>query len=108
MQWKSNATSGRVIASRNHRGDDLTQLTYPNGIAVDHFSHIYISNEYNDRMVCWIKDAKEGSLVVGGNRQGNESNQLAFPKDLSIDQEGNLYVVDSYNHRVQKFLLDSN
>ncbi|CAF4277236.1 unnamed protein product, partial [Adineta steineri] len=87
----------------NGQGNSLKQLSYPQGVYVDHLDQIYVTDYRNDRIMRWCEGNEAGEIVVGGNGQGNQSNQLNGPAGLSFDDEGNLYVVDHNNHRIQKY-----
>ncbi|CAF5068775.1 unnamed protein product, partial [Rotaria sp. Silwood1] len=89
-------------------GNDLTQLSGPQGVVVDQLGTVYVAEEWNNRIMRWPKGATQGSVIVGVNGSGEQSNQLDRPIGLSFDRHGNLYVVDWGNHRVQKFELQSN
>ena len=106
MKWMKNRKEGIVVAGGNGRGSQITQLSYPRGIVVDRFGHIYVSDHDNSRVMRWCEGAKEGMIIVGGNGKGQEANQLTGPYGLSLDEEGNLFVADLMNHRVQKFEID--
>ncbi len=86
--------------------NDLTQLSSPTGLVVDHLGSIFVADQNNHRIICWSKGAAQGNIVVGGNGKGNQANQLHYPSGLSFDRQGNLYVADWNNHRVQRFDID--
>ena len=92
-----------ILADGNGKGN---QFNGPSSIFIDQVYSIYVSNEYNHRIMKWIKGATEGIVVVGGNKEGQQSNQFYCPRSLSFDREGNLYVGDSRNYGIQKFKID--
>jgi sugar lactone lactonase YvrE len=103
MKWMKGAKEGIVAAGGNGRGSELTQLSFPLGVVVDHLGSVYVADWDNNRVMRWPKGAKKGIIVVGGNGEGNGSNQLNHPTGLSFDRQGNIYVADQWNHRIQKF-----
>jgi sugar lactone lactonase YvrE len=108
MKWLKDATEGIVVAGGNSKGNSLSQLSFPQGVIVDHFGQIYVADMDNHRVMRWFAGDTEGTIVVGGNGEGKEVNQLCLPAGLSFDKEGNLYVADWENNRIQKFEIDSN
>lgn len=66
---------------------------------------LYVADQWNHRVMCWLKGAKRGEVIVGGDGEGSQNNQLSRPASISIDNQGNLYVVDRDNHRIQRFEL---
>ncbi|CAF5020427.1 unnamed protein product [Rotaria sp. Silwood1] len=102
------AKQGIVVAGGQGEGNDLTQLSYPQGVVVDQLGTVYVADAGNNQIMRWPKGATQGSVIVGGNGSGEQSNQLNVPMGLSFDRHGNLYVVDNGNARVQKFELQSN
>ncbi|CAF4171433.1 unnamed protein product, partial [Adineta steineri] len=87
-------------AGGNGQGENLNQLSYPQGVIVDDLGQIYMADCWNDRIMRWCEGEEEGEIVVGGHRRGNQLNR---PMGLCFDDEENLYVVDYLNHRIQKF-----
>ncbi len=81
-----------VVAGGQGKGNDLTQLSSPTGLVVDHLGSIFVADQNNHRIICWSKGAAQGNIVVGGNGKGNQANQLHYP--------------DWNNHRVQRFDID--
>ncbi|CAF1555739.1 unnamed protein product, partial [Rotaria sp. Silwood1] len=96
------------VAGGQGQGNDLTQLSSPQGVVVDQLGTVYVADRENDQIMRWPKGATQGSVIVGRNGRGGQSNQLNWPFGLSFDRHGNLYVVDWRNHRAQKFDMDSN
>ncbi len=56
-----------IGAGGNGKGNQLNQLSSPEGIYVDDDHQcIYIADYGNDRIVEWKYDAKIGQIVAGG------------------------------------------
>ncbi|CAF3887555.1 unnamed protein product [Rotaria sp. Silwood1] len=106
-KWSSN---GITVAGGNGLGDDLNQLQFPVSIVIDHGDgSIYISDEYNSRVMKWMPDAKSGIVVAGGNGRGNESNMLNTASQILLDKkDGSLLICDQVNQRVQRWQKNSN
>jgi sugar lactone lactonase YvrE len=96
----------------NYGGDNgpaiNAQLSYPNGIAVDHAGNVYISDTLNNRVRMIAPGgtittyAGTGIAGFGGDGGAASSAQLNQPAGLAIDSAGNLYIADSYNSAVRK------
>ncbi len=72
----------------------FTDLTLPDGVAVDTAGDIYVADEKNNRML---------KLAAGSSTQ----TVLAFtglnaPEYVAVDTAGNVYVTDGNNNRVLK------
>ncbi|CAF4333975.1 unnamed protein product, partial [Rotaria magnacalcarata] len=100
MKWEEGAKEGVVVAGGQGR-NFLTQMWGPQGVVVDEFGTVYVSDSWRSRIMRWSKQAKEESVIVGGNSRGEQSNRLHIPVGLSFDRLGNLYVVDQMNNQVQ-------
>ncbi|CAF5161621.1 unnamed protein product, partial [Rotaria sp. Silwood1] len=61
------------------KGDDHTQLSYPEGVVVDQLGTVYVADRGNDRIMRWPKEATQGSVIVGGNGSGEQSTPLNEP-----------------------------
>ncbi|CAF4241859.1 unnamed protein product, partial [Adineta steineri] len=90
------------------KGSSLEQLSYPQGILVDHLSNVYVADSWNHRIMRWLAGANEGSTIAGGNGKGKETNQFHLLGGILFDRQGNLCVIDVGNNRVQKFDLNIN
>ncbi|CAF4322632.1 unnamed protein product, partial [Adineta steineri] len=92
----------KIVAGGNGEGRNLNQLSFPEGVVVDHLGQIYVADFWNDRIMRWCEGKEEGEIVVGRNGLGNHSNQLDLPMGLTFDDEENLYIVDNENDRIEK------
>ncbi|CAF1332260.1 unnamed protein product [Adineta steineri] len=100
-RWKmSEYNKGIIVAGGNGKGYKLNQLNSPTFIFVDEEQSVYVSDQFNHRVMKWRKDAKEGTIVAGGNGEGEKLNQLSSPAGVIVDDLGHLYVADWANHRV--------
>ncbi|CAF1490496.1 unnamed protein product [Adineta steineri] len=93
------------MASRNRNGQQLNQLSRPEGIFVDKQKNIFIADFENERIVEWKCNEKEGQIVAGGNKKGNGMNQLSCPTDVIVDQQDqSIIIADRWNRRVIRWL----
>ncbi|CAF2127118.1 unnamed protein product, partial [Rotaria magnacalcarata] len=74
----------------------------PKYLFVDRDHSVYVSDNYNHRVMKWVEDAKEGMVVAGGQGYGSALTQLYYPSGIFVDTLGTLYVADSLNHRVMR------
>jgi len=81
-------------------GSEPGQMVWPAGIAIDSQQHIYVSDEWNQRVSVFDT---EGNLLDEWGEEGSEEGQFNRPSGIVMDAEENLLVVDARNHRVQKF-----
>ncbi|CAF3044622.1 unnamed protein product, partial [Rotaria socialis] len=64
---------------------------------------VYVSDNWNHRVMKWVEGAKEGIVVAGGQGEGNALTQLSYPYGIFVDTLGTLYVADYGNHRVMRW-----
>ena len=82
-------------------------LNHPSTVILDADGYLFISDNYNNRIVRSGPFGFQCLLGCSGVA-GTASNQLNIPRGISFDSYGNLFVVDGGNKRVQKFLLQTN
>jgi sugar lactone lactonase YvrE len=99
------AKEGIIVADGQGKGDALTQLLCPVGLAVDQLGTIYVVDCSNHRVMRWCKGATQGIIVVGGNGPGEQSNQLYSPVGLAFDRQSNLYIGDKKTIVFKNFIL---
>ena len=85
----------QLIRQFGEKGNDLGQLSYPSGIAVDEQGRVYVNNMNGGVDVF----TSEGQYVTRvGAAEGAEGMGLA--RGLALDQKGRLHVVDVTGQRV--------
>ena len=93
---------GTLVAGARGEGRDFKHLNGPQYIFVDSNCTVYVSDQYNSRVMKWKRGAKEGAVVAGGNGQGWTTVQLSLSKGVWADGDGNVYVTDA-GHRVMRW-----
>ncbi len=84
-------------------GNSAAQLFSPEGITLDKYGNLYITDCQNHRIQMFCPGSVYGITIAGVGQIGNGSSELYYPRDVAFDSEMNLYVTDTYNYRVQKF-----
>lgn len=97
------STTGITVAGGNGAGDDLNQLHYPGGIFLDDDSNLYITDEFNHRVVKWDYGSSVGEVVAGGNGDGHGENQIPFPLQLTVDKNGTIFVCADGDYTIKKW-----
>ena len=95
VEWKSGATSGRVVAGGNGHGNGAHQLYDPVDVIVDkETDSIIIADYVNRRVVRWPRqNGTSGETIVSG---------IACV-GLTMDSNGSLYVNDETNAQVRRY-----
>lgn len=88
-----------ITAGGNGQGNDLNQLSCPNGIYVDDDQTIYIAEWSNHRIIKWKNGASSGQVVAGGNGQGNQTDQLSNPTDVLVDKGNDSIIICDYGNK---------
>ena len=86
----------------------IAQLNHPDGVMLDTFNNLYISDAYNNRVrkvsyaTGYINTIAGSIAGYSGDGGPAESAQLNSPGGLCIDKYQNLYVADIGNYRIRK------
>ncbi len=90
------------------------ELYWPEGVAVDKASNIYIADTYNNRIrkvtaVTGIIVTVAGNGTAGYNGDGiaATSAEVNYPGALTVDTAGNIYIADTGNNRVRKVTVST-
>ncbi len=84
------------------------QLNQPEGVAVDGFGNVYITDSLNHRIRKVTQGvittvAGNGTLGFSGDGGPATAAQLSVPQGgLAIDADGNLYIADTFNWRIRE------
>lgn len=92
-----------IAAGGNGIGSNLNQLHLPSSVCVDSQGNIFITDQFNNRVVKWVNNGLQGTIVAGGNGSGSALNQLNSPYGIFVHTNGDLYIGDNQNHRVVKW-----
>jgi hypothetical protein len=105
--WNPNGITAAGRTGINGNASYL--LNSPNGVAVDSFNAVFISDQFNSRIQKWLPNATNGTTVAGhvDGTIGTDNASLHSPYGVLVDQQDNIYAVDTSNHRVQFWLNGS-
>ena len=102
-------TIGKAPGDEEHvmefskNGDAPGEIIWPTGIAVDSQEHVYVTDEWLNRVSIFDKD---GNFLSYWGTQGDADGCFNGPAGIEIDDEDVLHIVDSRNHRIQNFSSD--
>ncbi|CAF3974609.1 unnamed protein product [Adineta steineri] len=101
VRFKLNKWSQRgiIIAGSNQQGDQLNQLSAPEGIFIDNHNNICIADCDNHRIVEWKCHSNEGQIIAGNNGRGNRNDQLSYPINVIVDKENNSLIISDYKNK---------
>lgn len=92
-----------VVAGDNGMGSNLNQLNHPSAVFIDDNKSLFITDQFNHRVVKWEPNSSQGILVAGGNTSGNELDQLNNPYGIFVKPSGDMYISDNNNDRILKW-----
>jgi sugar lactone lactonase YvrE len=101
--------SGKVVAGTGTAGSGLTQLSDPQGIALDASGDLFAADYGNNRVEEFGYNSATGSYastattVAGTGAAGSGTNQLAAPGSVALDAKGDLFIADAHNERVMEY-----
>ena len=95
VEWKKDATYGRIVAGGNGVGQRNDQLNYPRSVIVDYRTDsLIICDTGNKRVVRWPRqNGRSGETII--------SNVQCW--DLVMDNDEYLYVSDTRKHEVRRW-----
>ena len=96
-----------IVAGGNGSGSGLGQLDMPSTLWGDNKGNIFITDQYNHRVMKWAAKDLQGTLVAGGHGPGPAFNQLDNPYGIFVNSDGDMYIADAPNHRVVKWTAGS-
>ena len=103
--FRSGELNGTTVVGSQASGTIV--LNCPTAVVVDADGHLFITDQYNHRIV---GSGPYGFRCVAGcsGTSGSGSDSLNNPSSLSFDRDGNIFVADQNNSRIQNFLLLNN
>ena len=84
-------------------GSGPGQFVLPVAIAFDSQERLYITDEYNHRVVIY---SSEGKFLDQWGEHGSEPGKLNSPAGIAIDSNDNVYIADQHSHAISKFTSD--
>ena len=106
---KMNLLTGNItVALGPGCGSALNQFSWCDGLYVDRFGNLYVSDWNNHRVLKFnaeFNSSTNGVIVAGTGSSGSALNRLNTPWNIFVDESDNdaLYVADYNNHRVVKW-----
>lgn len=92
-EWTENGIS---VAGGNGKGNELNQISFPQGIYVDDHQSIYVADTSNRRIVEWKNGKITGQNVVNGFRA---EDQLKRPVNVIVDQNDDSFIICDYEKK---------
>lgn len=86
--------------------DQIGDLTYPSGLAIDPDGNIYVAEWSGSHQIKKFDSAHNQIGVWGG--YGSSDGKFYNPHGIAIDADGLVYVADANNNRIQMFDADGN
>ncbi|ESN95184.1 hypothetical protein HELRODRAFT_179784 [Helobdella robusta] len=98
--WKQHVikifdANGRFLKQYGGQGSGDNQLDHPYGVCSDRFSHIIVSDTWNNRVVLLSEDGRYIKTIVG------KMDGIEWPQAVAVDKYGRLLVVEQ--HGLVKF-----
>lgn len=84
-------------------GNDLTHMSWSDGIGIDSSDNIFIADGNNQRVLKCDMTASCAVFVGETSVPGSDNAHFSYANDVAVDASGNVYVSDPDNFRVQKF-----
>lgn len=101
--WQNNAITA---AGGTAYGNGMNQLSGPRGLYIGDDQTVYVSDQYNHRIVEWKWGTTSGRIVAGGNGQGNGAHQLDRPYDVILDKKYDSIIISDWgNNRLVRWPL---
>jgi NHL repeat len=109
--WAVTTLAGQVgVTGTNDGTGSAAQFHYPEGVAVDRATNVYVSDTYNHTIrkltmvgANWVVTTLAGLAGSSGTNDGIGSAARFYgPTGLAVDSATNLYVADSDNSTIRK------
>ncbi|CAF4243553.1 unnamed protein product [Adineta steineri] len=95
VEWKSNATTGQIVAGGSGNGSRTDQLSKPTSMIVDiNNDSFIICDSGNRRVVQWFRRNDSNQQIIISN---------IHCSGLAMDNNGDLYVFDLEKHEVSRW-----
>lgn len=93
-------TNGAFLNQWGTQGAGPGQFSYAGKLAFDRAGHVYVIDDYNDRIEEFDTN---GTFITTWGSTGTQPGQFQQPQGLAVSPAGRIYVTDSLNFRVQVF-----
>ena len=108
QKWPRNGVNGTTVAGTGSAGipTDNNAFGSSNGIFVDKYDYVYVSDTANNRVLRFPPDSTSGTngvVVAGTGISGTGPSQLNAPYGIFVDDGQNIYIADTSRHRIQKW-----
>jgi sugar lactone lactonase YvrE len=95
---------GKLLDTWGGRGRVIGDFDYPQGVAVDSRSNVYVSDTNNTRLVALNKNGEVLWIIGQPPKSAIEPRAgLSLPAGLCIDDQDRLFVVDSFDFTIRAY-----
>ncbi|CAF0925354.1 unnamed protein product [Adineta steineri] len=96
--WTNGSSSGMTVAGTGSIGNGSNELARPYALTRDpNTGTLYISDTFNNRVMCYLSGALSGSIVAGGLGSGTNNTQLSSPFGIYFDSLSNSLIIANGN-----------
>ena len=107
VRWLKNGSNPVVVAGiTGTSGSTLATLSSSFFIFVDQYDNLYVSDTYNQRVLCFNSSTVSGAngkSIAGTGVSGSGISQFNMPNGIFVDTNGTLFVADFNNNRIQRW-----
>ena len=109
QRWSKDGSNPTTVAGiTGTPGNSSNAITFGQscGIYVDKDRYLYVSDQFNHRVLRYAPGALSGDIgvvVAGTGNNGSTPSQLNQPCKLFVDDARTMYIADANNHRIQKW-----
>ena len=109
QRWSRNGSNSTTVAGITGTAGNLNSTItfgYSRGIHVDKYGYLYVSDQYNHRVLRYSPGSSSGDsgvMVAGTGTFGSAPWQLYLPSKVFVDDDRAMYIADTLNHRIQKW-----
>ncbi|CAF1582370.1 unnamed protein product [Rotaria magnacalcarata] len=105
--WSYGASFGVMVAGTGISNTAKNQLSLPRDMARDPTTGtLYISDNFNHRIMRYLVNASSGTVVAGGNGPGTNRTQLNRPWGIYLDVTSNsLYIANYASNNIVRWVI---
>ncbi|CAF4451912.1 unnamed protein product, partial [Adineta steineri] len=88
--WSNGACYGGTVAGTGTLGTSLSQLYYPVAVIVDVNQYMYITDQFNERILRWLVGSCVGQCIAAcaSTAPGQAANQFYYVVRVVFDSAG--------------------